>query len=78
MRSGRRSILPERPEFLDQPVVQFVRPLAPQKSDYLLSSDQELRAISPLAVRAVGECDPFRVACVPAVFSRTDLLGRGF
>ena len=37
----------ERPQFLDEPVVQFLGPLAREESNDFVSSLDELRAIPP-------------------------------
>jgi hypothetical protein len=44
-----------RPEFLDQPVVEFLGPFAGEKCDDLLSALQEFATVAPLAVRRVGQ-----------------------
>src|SRR6476619_3990010 len=44
----------ERPEFLDQPIVQFALPLARQECFDCVATVQELDTVAPLAVFAVG------------------------
>src|SRR5262245_41983193 len=57
----------ERPEFLDQPVVELGRPFAPEESDDLAATPDEFGPVPPIAVRRVGEGDAFGIAAVPAV-----------
>jgi hypothetical protein len=51
-------IFGERPEFLDQPIVEFFRPFPCEKGDNLGATAHELRTIAPSAVRRVGERHP--------------------
>src|SRR6478736_6226794 len=62
-----------RPQVLDQPVVELLRPLAREKGDDLGASGEELVAVSPAAVGRVGQRDRFRIAPVPRVFGRAHL-----
>jgi hypothetical protein len=68
------AIAAEGPEFLDEPVVELAVPLPRQEGDDLGASVEELAAVSPMTVDAVGERDPFRVAAVPGVLGRANLL----
>src|SRR3954465_12756648 len=71
-------VLVLRPEFLDQTVIQFVGPLAAEKSDDARPSDEELGAVSPAAILGVGERYVFGVARVPGILRQTRLSGRCF
>ena len=77
----RDATLRMRPEFLDQPIVPLVRPLLTQKLfNFLpkmtrigitrLSAFEELAAVAPLRVLAVGERDCVWVATWATVVSR--------
>lgn len=67
----------KRPEFLDEPIVEFLRPFSGEKGDNLGSSVYKLRAISPSRVRCVGERYFLGIAGIPAVFCETNLLNGG-
>src|SRR4029077_12697650 len=69
----RDAILAEGPDFLDQPIVELAVPLATQELLDCGASLQELRAVTPLRVLSVGECDTLRIARVPAVLRHPDL-----
>ena len=68
--ANRDAILRKGPKLLDQPVIQFARPLARQKRDDLVAAIDEFRAIAPSAVRRIGERDAGGIAAVPGVFAR--------
>ncbi|KJC50598.1 hypothetical protein UB31_12115 [Bradyrhizobium sp. LTSP849] len=67
-------ILRECPEFLNQAVIQLLRPFAPKERDYLGATSDKLRSISPGTVRSIDERDPFRIAGIPTVFGASHLL----
>ena len=69
-------VLVLRPEFLDEPVIQFAGPLATEKGNYVRSPDEELGAVSPAAILGVGERYVFGVARVPGILRQTRLSGR--
>src|SRR5262245_18960203 len=71
-------IVLKRPQFLDQPVVEFPRPFAPKKGDNLLPADEEFGSVAPPALFAVGKSHFFRITRIPSVFRQTDLLNGGF
>ena len=71
------AVSPEGPEFLDQAIVELARPLALEEGFYGFAALEELGAIAPLAVRRVGQRDLRRIAAVPAILGKADLLGRG-
>src|SRR5687768_1712152 len=48
------AVVAERPDLLDQAVVQFLAPLAGQKGFDRLPALQEFRAVSPLAIGRIG------------------------
>src|SRR5262249_15699955 len=62
------------PEFFDQPIVQFLCPLACKKSDDLLPAIHEFRAVSPTGVRRVGQSHFFGITRIPTIFRHADLL----
>src|SRR4051794_40779956 len=68
------AVFGEGPELLDQAVVQFAVPLAGEEGDNGWTAAQEFVAIAPIAVRGVGQRDPFGVAGVPAILGATHLL----
>lgn len=68
----------ERPQLLDQPIVQLMRPFTLKEGNDLLAADDELRAIAPPALRTIGERNLFGVSRVPGVFCCSDLLNSGF
>jgi hypothetical protein len=60
----------ERPEILDQAIVEFVRPFARQEGDDRRAACEELGAIAPAAVLGIGERDPFGIPGIPGVLRR--------
>src|SRR5262245_10399824 len=70
-------IVGERPQLLDQAVVELPVPLACEKGDYGLTAVDELRSVSPVAIDCVGQGDTFRVARVPAILRRSHFLDGG-
>src|SRR5258705_11821196 len=67
-------ILRECPKLLNQAVLEFFRPFARKECNYLCTTADKLRSVSPVTVRSVDECDPFRVAGIPTVFGASHLL----
>src|SRR3984957_16019159 len=67
----------ERPQLLDETVVEFAIPLAGQEGDDLVGAFDELGAVPPVAVDGVGDCDFFGVAGVPGVLGQAYLLDGG-
>src|SRR5258708_29189785 len=61
------------PKFLHQAIVQFLRPLSPQKGLDRFPSLKEFGAIPPLRIDGVSPSDNFRVARVPRILSRFHL-----
>src|SRR5579859_4853150 len=51
----RDAILAKRPEFLDQPIIQFPRPLAHQECLDGAAALEKFRAVAPAAVFRIGE-----------------------
>src|ERR1700730_6058655 len=72
------TIRTERPEFLDQPVVELAVPLSRQKGFDRLASLQEFGAVAPTTSGGVGERDARRIARVPGILGKTRLFGGGF
>src|SRR4029078_11084245 len=62
------------PELLDQPVVELFRTLSFQKRDDLRAPVGKLRAASPARVRRISQGHLFRIARVPSIFRKPDLL----
>src|SRR5260370_12397125 len=56
----RDAVLVERPEFLDQPVIELAVPFAPQERLDRRAALQKLRAVAPAAVDRIGERNPRR------------------
>jgi hypothetical protein len=54
------------PEFLDQPVIQLSPPFCRKKRQDCFPPGHKFSTVSPLAVYAVSQSDPGRVAAVPA------------
>src|SRR5205085_1679509 len=67
-----------RPYLLDQPVIELLHPLAPQELHDGFTAAEELAAVSPDAVRGVGERNPLRVAAVPGILCGACLLRGAF
>src|SRR3984885_4646733 len=76
--ADRNPITGERPELLDQAVVQLPTPLASEKRHDLGAPLDELGPVSPDAILGVSERDSARIAAVPAVLRRPDLLRGSF
>ena len=55
-------ILMERPDFLDQPVIEFLVPFTHEKGLDCLPALNELGAISPTALDRIGQCHLRRIA----------------
>jgi hypothetical protein len=68
------AIAGKSPEFLDQPLVEFARPFASQERLDLDATAWKLSAIAPTAVESIGKRDARRVARIPCVLCRADLL----
>src|SRR5262245_1464482 len=71
-------IVLKRPQFLDQPVVEFPRPFASKKGDNLLPADEEFGPVAPPALFAIGKSHFFGITGIPGIFRQTDLLDGGF
>src|SRR3954447_6004313 len=67
----------ERPQVLAQRVVELALPLARQELDDRGAAGEELVAVAPLRILAVGGGDALGVARVPRVLGRLHLLARG-
>src|SRR5665213_1388449 len=67
----------ERPQFLDQPVIELPRPLAGEEFDDLTAANREFCAIAPLALFGVDERHALRVATVPAVLGHANFCDCG-
>src|SRR5688572_19933633 len=66
----------EGPELLDQPVVELFLPLALQEGDDRAAAGEELRAVAPAAVVAIGKGDALGVPRVPGVLRHADFSRR--
>src|SRR6478672_1630139 len=60
-------VLPERPNFLDQPVVEFAIPFARQKRLDFRATVDEFGTVSPDAVGRIGLRHAGRIARVPGI-----------
>jgi hypothetical protein len=60
-------VLRERPQLLDQPVVELARPFACQEGDDRSPTLEELGTVAPDAVGGIGQRDACRIAAVPTV-----------
>src|SRR5258706_14302944 len=67
----------ERPDLLDQAIVELPVPLARQERLDGLAPLQELGAISPAAVEGIGGRNDGRIAGVPGIPRPANLLGGG-
>src|SRR5215813_5572158 len=74
--SHRDAIVLERPQLLDESVVELAVPLATKKRHDLLATDDELGSIPPPAVDAVGASHSLGLARIPAVLRRPHLVDR--
>ena len=68
----------ERPEVLDQTVVELLGPFAREEGDDGRAALKKFRAIAPAAVLGIGERDPLGVARIPGVLRHGRLLRGGF
>jgi hypothetical protein len=73
----RDAIVSERPDLLDQAIVEFPVPLAREKRDDFCTSIDEFGTVAPLTVDGVRERYTLRIARVPRVLGRADLLSCG-
>src|SRR5882672_6977132 len=72
------SVLAKRPEFFNQPIVEFAGPLAREKRLDGIAALQKFGAVAPTTVGRIGKRDPSGVARVPRVLRHARFLGRGF
>src|SRR5258708_4083428 len=77
LKAHRDPVVVERPQLLDQAVLDLARPLSPQKGDDLGAALEELRAVAPAAVLGVRARDPLGVARIPGGLGHPDLLYGG-
>src|SRR5262249_50987618 len=56
------------PQFLDEPVVEFLFPFSLQERNHFISAMNELRSVSPVGIRSIAACNSFRIARIPIVF----------
>src|ERR1700733_6099021 len=69
------AIVPKGPQLLDETVIELARPFARQERLDGLAALEELRAVSPAAVRGVREGHSRWIAAVPCVLGQTHFLG---
>src|SRR3954469_3526626 len=67
----------DRPQLLDQAVVQLALPLAGQEGHDLVPAVDELRPVAPLGVDGVGARDLLGIAGIPRVLGHAHLLDGG-
>lgn len=65
----------ERPQLLDQTVVEFPPPLSCKESDDSLPATNELGAVTPLTISSVRQRNLARVPAVPAIFGKPHRVG---
>merc|ERR1719163_1209933 len=70
----RDAVVAVRPVLLDEPVLEFLGPLALQELPYFFSALEDLRAIAPPRVFRIGHWDLRRISIVPSVLRGSDLL----
>src|ERR1700736_5042335 len=68
----------ERPQLLDQPVVEFPAPFALEKLDNRGATLKKFGAIAPTAVLSIGERDTSGIARVPRVLCAAHFLEGSF
>src|SRR3954452_18470976 len=68
------TVVGDRPEFLDQAVIEFPGPFAPQELNDRRPALKKFGAIAPATVFAIGERDPFGIARVPGILGHPHLL----
>jgi hypothetical protein len=73
-KANRYAVALTGPELLDQPIVEFLGPLASQKLLDGLAPDEEFRAIAPDAVGRVGHGHSLWVPRVPGIFGQANFL----
>src|SRR5580692_2800774 len=71
-------VLAKSPNFLDEPVVEFARPLSREKCLDVVAALQEVVVIALTAVGGIRKRDPCGVSTVPRVFRHVRLLSSGF
>ena len=71
------AVVAERPDFLDQAVVELAVPFARQERLDGLATLEELGAVPPAAVGRVGERNARRIARIPGVLGHARLLRGG-
>src|SRR5262249_31434521 len=62
----------ETPQFLDEPIFELPRPFSFQKLDNFAATMDELRPVSPVAVRRITACDALRIAQIPVVLDQSN------
>src|SRR5438045_8333085 len=67
----------ERPEILDQAIIQFPRPFAREERHDGRAALKKFGAVAPAAVLGVGERDTLGVTRIPGVFRHAGLLRGG-
>src|SRR5262245_19422192 len=66
----------ERPQFLDEPIIQLPGPLASEESNNFVASVNELRTVSPTGIDRVCQSYLPWVASIPGIFGEAHLLNR--
>ncbi|MNC60807.1 hypothetical protein D3C75_1107100 [compost metagenome] len=72
------SVVGERPQLLDQPIIKLLGPLAGQEAFGFFAVIGELGAIAPLSVQGIGQGHTLRVPGVPAVFGQANFFNGRF
>src|SRR6516162_5495120 len=77
LEAHRDAIAVERPEILDQAIVELGRPFALEEGYDRGPTLEKFRSVAPAAVLGIGERDAFGVARIPGIFRHASLLGGG-
>src|SRR5436190_4999817 len=72
------SISVDRPQLLNQAIVEFFFPFSLKKFDDFFSSARKFSSISPGTISAVSQCDFLRVTRIPTVFCHSNFDEGGF
>src|SRR5262244_667305 len=73
-KAHRNTVAVKGPQLLDEPIVEFLIPLASEELDNRFPTGKELRPIAPLAVRRVCQRNPLWIPGIPGILSHANLL----
>ena len=66
----------ERPQLLDEAILQLFGPFPRQKREDLFSTPEKFRAITPVTVLRIAACYLLGITCIPFILDNTDLQDR--